>query len=119
MNIRTLTIAAIAAVPTILPSVCAASSDEASLNACAKVFAAGLSTHGTPAETYRISFMNRGYVETEAQYEAGIYTYDIAARDSKSGAVIARAACTVDQVGAVTALSYVPLRESAPVLAAR
>jgi hypothetical protein len=118
MNIHTLTIAAIAAVPTLLPAVCGAA-DEASLNACAKVFAAGLSTHGTSAGTYRISFMNRGYVETEAQYEAGIYTYDIAARDSKSGAIMARAACTVDEVGTLTALTYVPLREFAPALAAR
>jgi len=118
MNIRTLTIAAIAAVPTLLPAVCSAA-DEASLTACAKVFAAGLATHGMPAEKYRISFVNRGYVETTAQYEDGIYTYDVTARDPQSGAVMASATCKVDESAAVTALTYRTLGLSVPALAAR
>jgi hypothetical protein len=119
MNIRTLTIAAIASVPSFLPAVCAASSDEASLNACAKIFAAGLATHGLPPEKYRISFMNRGYMETDTQYEAGIYTYDVTARDPDSGTVMASATCNVDSDAAVTALTYRTLGLSVPALAAR
>jgi|GEM_PF-5346137 hypothetical protein len=118
MNIRTLTIAAIAAVPTLLPAVCGAA-DEASLNACAKVFAAGLATHGMPVENYRISFVNRGYVETAAEYDAGIYTYDVTARDPKSGAVMASATCNVDEGAAVTALTYRTFGVPVPALAAR
>lgn len=118
MNIRTLTIAAITAVPTLLPAVCGAA-DEASLNACAKVFAAGLATRGMPAERYRISFINRGYIETPAQYDEGIYTYDVTARDTKSGAVMASATCHVDGDAAVTALTYRTLGVSVPALAAR
>jgi hypothetical protein len=54
-----------------------------------------------------------------AQYESGIYTYDVVARDAKSGAALASATCTVDETGAVMALSYVPLTAAAPALAAR
>jgi hypothetical protein len=118
MKIRTLTIAAITAVPTLLPLVCSAA-DDASLNACAKVFAVGLATHGMPAEKYRISFTNRGYVETAAQYDAGIYTYDVTARDPRSGEVMASATCNVDEGGAVTALTYRTFGVSVPAFAAR
>jgi hypothetical protein len=117
MNIRLVTLATLASVPAILSAECAAASDRASLDACAKVFAAGLATHGMPADKFRISFMGRGYVETAAQYEAGIYTYTVTARDSQSGAVMATANCNVDADGAVTALSYLGFQ--APALAAR
>ena len=119
MNVRLIAIAAIAAVADIQPSNSRASSDVAALTACAKVFAAGLSTRAAPATGYRITFANRGYVETVAQYESGIYTYDVVARDAKSGAALASATCTVDETGAVMALSYVPLTAAAPALAAR
>lgn len=119
MNLRLTTIAAIAAVAALQPATSRASSDDAALGACAKVFAAGLATRATPATGYRIAFANRGYVETVAQYEAGIYTYDVVALDAKSGVAIASATCTVDETGAVTALSYVPLTVDAPALAAR
>jgi hypothetical protein len=72
-----------------------------------------------PADKYRISFTNRGVVETAAQYESGSYTYELTAREPSSGAVIASASCNVNEDGAVTALSYFERGESVPALAAR
>jgi hypothetical protein len=118
MSIRSTVIAAIVAVA-ICPALSRAASDDPSLTACAKDFAAGLDAHGiAPAGGYRITFLNRGYVETEAEYEAGISKYDLVAREMRSGVALASATCTVDEHGAVSASSYVPLTVAVPALAA-
>ena len=112
MYLRLIAIAATVAA-TLHPALSHAGSDEVALSACEKVFAAGLSTRDIPPAGYRITFSNRGYVESEAQFEAGLYSYDIVARDRSSGAALASATCTVDGHGAITALSYVPLTAGA------
>jgi hypothetical protein len=117
MSIRSTVIAAIVAVA-ICPALSSASDDPA-LTACAKDFAAGLAAHGMASTgVYRITFLNRGYVETEADYEAGISKYDLVAREMRSGVALASATCTVDEQGAVSASSYVPLTVAVPALAA-
>jgi hypothetical protein len=118
MYLRLIAVAGIAAF-TLHPATSRAGSDEVALTACEKVFAAGLSTRVVPPAGYRITFANRGYVESEAQFEAGLYSYDIVARDRRNGAMLASATCTVDEHGAITALSYVPLTAAAAALAAR
>jgi len=118
MSIRLNAIAAIAAAA-ISPALSRAASVDPAMTACAKEFAAGLSAHGMPsAGDYRITFLNRGYVETDADYEAGTFKYDLVARQTRSGVALASATCTVDERGTVTAASYVPLTVAAPALAA-
>ena len=117
MSIRLIAIAAIAAAA-ISPALSRASSEDPALAACANEFAATLSAHGIhPVGGYRITFLNRGYVETEAEYEAGSSKYDLVAREIKSGVALASVACTVDEQGAVTASSYVPSTLASPALA--
>jgi hypothetical protein len=118
MYLRLLAVAAIAAT-TLHPGLSRAGSDDVAISACERVFAAGLSTRVIPPAGYRITFSNRGYVESEAQFEAGLYSYDVVARDRRSGVALASATCTVDEHGAITALSYVPLKVSAAAFAAR
>jgi hypothetical protein len=62
--------------------------------------------------------VNRGYVETEDQYDAGIFRYDLVAREPQSGVAVARATCAAEEKGAVTAMSIVPLTVEVSSLAA-
>ncbi len=71
-----------------------------------------------PAGGYSITFVNRGYVETEDQYDAGIFRYDLVAREPQSGVAVARATCAAEEKGAVTAMSIVPLTVEVSSLAA-
>jgi hypothetical protein len=119
MYIRLIAIAGIAAAGAMISKPSRAASDDAALAACQKVFAAGLSTRVIPSAGYRITFANRGYVDSEAQYEAGTYTYDLVALDRRNGVAFAGATCIVDEEGAVTAMQYVPLTVGAPALASR
>ncbi len=119
MYCRLIALAGIAAAAAIHPTLSRAASDDAALTVCEKVFAAGIAGRVIPAVGYRVTFANRGYIETEAQYDAGLYTYDLVARDRKTGIPFASATCTVDEQGAITALSYVPLTVGAPTFAAR
>ena len=47
------------------------------------------------------------------------YTFDLNAKDLKTGLPIARASCSTDSRGAVVALSAIPLDAAHPAVAAR
>jgi hypothetical protein len=76
---------------------------------CAHALKANLDASGKQSEGYSVSLLNGGYAATDKQYESGGFSYDIAVRDSKTGAVVTTFKCSVDKDGAV-----VDLRRGAP-----
>ncbi len=71
---------------------------------CARAVNTNLDASGTKSGEYRISLLNGGYAATDKQYESGDFSYDVAVRDSKTGAVVTTFKCTVDKDGAVVNL---------------
>ncbi len=108
---------AVATAAAAAPQSATATPDKAALRACETVFVAGLAPREIPAAGYRVTFVNRGYVETEAQYDAGTYTYDVLALD-RNDVAFAAGKCVVDEQGALTALTYEPVSDATPALAA-
>jgi hypothetical protein len=71
-------------------------------SACERSFATSL---GALARDYRIEFLNRGHVDTDSQFAAGEFLYDMAARDARTGLIIASGTCLADEADVVVALS--------------
>ncbi len=117
MNIRTLGLWAITAAA-LAPSISSASPEHASLNACARAFAASIAAPGAAPLPYKVDYRGT-FSSFMAQYYAHEYTFDLQARDTKTGAAVARASCTTNYKGDVIALSAVPLEARTATLAAR
>jgi hypothetical protein len=117
MNFRHISLA-IATIAVLVPAVSNASSENAALNACARAFASSLASPGKAAPTFKVVHLqNRSFGSMLAVYERE-YVFDLHAND-KTGMAIARASCSTDPHGVVTALSSVPLEAVPPTLAAR
>lgn len=71
---------------------------------CAHALQAKLDASGTPSGGYSFSLLNGGYAATDKQYEAGGFSYDVAVRDSKTGAVVTTFKCSIDKDGSVVDL---------------
>jgi len=68
---------------------------------CAHAVKASLDASGAQSGGYSFALLNGGYAATDKQYEAGGFSYDVAVRDSKTGAVVTTFKCSVDKDGAV------------------
>jgi uncharacterized protein YfaQ (DUF2300 family) len=115
MNMRIVGIAALLAAA-VSPSIATASPEQASLKACAGAFAARLSSHGVEAPKIKIASLNvdSGSV---AEFYAREFTFELTARDPRTGAAVARLTCSADRTGTVTSLSEITLPVVQPKLA--
>jgi len=115
MKFRTIALA-IASIAALSPAISNASSERASAKACANAFAASLAASGS-ATPYKFAYRG-GSSSTLADFYPSEFTFTLEAHDPKSGAAIARARCSTDFRGTVTAISAVPLNANPATLAA-
>jgi len=105
---------AIAALAALTPSISSAWPGKTSLDACIAAFEQSLPQRVAPNRAYKVVFKgDRFFSGSVAAYFASVYTYDLAANDTK-GAVFARARCSTNTSGAVNALQPLPLETAAP-----
>ena len=117
MNIRKIGLAVIS-VAALSPSISNATSEHASLRACARAFATSIATPGFAVPTYRVAYSDDGLSSSLGQFYSRQYTFDLQASDPKTGVELARASCIAEH-GKVIALSSLPLDPKRVTLAAR
>jgi hypothetical protein len=119
MKFRTLFFAA-ASIATLSPSLAQASTENAALGACARAFAASMASPGASAPSFKLKYRSSQASSSIVDYyNNGAYTFELQARDVKTGATLARATCTANTRGAQVALTATPLNGSEATLAAR
>jgi hypothetical protein len=88
-----------------------ASPEKDSINACAHAFAARLSADAVRPLAFKVNYpdhVNATSGSIADSFSMG-YSFDLQARDPKTGAVVERARCSTNLRGAVTALRLTPL----------
>ncbi len=110
MNIRRF---ALGAAAILSPIVCMASPESAALNACARAFASSLAAAGSPPPAFKVVYGGERSSNSAVDFFARTYTFDLHARNQKTGLPIARASCSADLRGSVIALSSIAL-DAAP-----
>jgi hypothetical protein len=106
----------------LLPAICNASTEKASLQACASAFATSLAASGAPAPTFKLDYLDQDQPPVAwTSYHPMEYSFTMEAHDAKSGAAIARARCSANSRGVVKDMATLPLNKStaATTLAAR
>ena len=106
MNIRRF---ALAAAAVLSPIICMASPETAALNACAHAFASSLAAAGSAPPAFKVVYGGEHYANSAADFYARTYTFDLHAKNQKTGLPIARASCSTDLRGSVISLSSLPL----------
>lgn len=91
----------------VLPVVASASTENRSAAACAHAFAARMKL-GADAPSFRFDFRPAEMSSLVASYFATQYTFDLLARDPKSGAEMARATCVTTRAGQIISLESTP-----------
>ncbi len=108
---------AVAAVAALAPVISNASPERASAKACANAFATSIASPGTATPAYKLAY--RGPVAGSlADFYPAEYTFTLEAHDPKTGVAIARARCSTNAHGVVTAIASVPM-DAKPTLAAQ
>jgi hypothetical protein len=107
MNIRKIALA-VATIATLSPVISNASPERNSVKACASAFATSIAASGAGTPAYKVDYRG-GPGDTLADFYATDYTFTLEARNPKTGVAIARAVCSTDSRGTVTAISAVPL----------
>lgn len=118
MNFRNIGFS-LAAMAAISPSISNAAPESASLAACAQAFAAKMANPGAPAPRYRVSYLNDASAGTLSLIYSREYTFELHAKDPKSGLVVSKATCSASREGVVTELTVMPVSASAPQFASR
>ncbi len=114
MTIRKLLLAA-ASIAAISPAISQASPENIALKACAKAFATSLAA-GSSAPAFKLKYYNDVDSPLEAYYRSHDYTFYLRASDPKTGLTLARATCSADTRGTVSALTAT---QTSPALAAK
>lgn len=116
MIIRNLVLAA-ATFAALSPTLTHASPETTSVKACARAFATSIAAPGADAPAYRLAF-HGAIGGSVADYYATAYTFTMEAHDPKTGSAVARAVCSTNNQGVVTALSAIPLPDKTATFAA-
>jgi hypothetical protein len=117
MILRKIALAA-ATVAALSPAVSNATPEKISAKACASAFASSIAAPGASAPAYKLAY--RGTVGSAlADFYPSDFTFTLEARDPKTGLPFARAVCSTDHRGIVTAISAVPLNAEAGKLASQ
>ena len=107
MIIRKLTIA-VATIAALSPALSNASPERTSAKACASAFATSLASPGAGAPAYKLAYRG-GFQSAMASFYATDYSFVMEVHDPKTGAAVARATCTTNSHGTVTAMASLPL----------
>jgi hypothetical protein len=116
MNIRKVRLIIIAGAA-LAPAICNASSEKIAFDSCVSAFEASIAGTGAAASKYKVLYRGSRFSGVISQYFSSEYTYDLMARNPATGTALARARCTSDGRGAVSALSTLPLEAKSPTLA--
>jgi hypothetical protein len=116
MIARNIVLAA-AALGALSPQLSRASTEAQSVRACARAFAESFSDRGTGARGYRLNYHGDAAGSMLSAYYPAEYSFALEAHAAKTGAIIARAVCTANSHGEVTAISAIPL-DSKPAMPA-
>jgi hypothetical protein len=116
MNIRKIAFAAVS-IAALSPAVSNASPEKASARACATAFASSIAAPGSSAPAYKFAYRS-GASSSLADFYPTDYTFTLEAHDPKTGVAIARARCSTDSRGTVTAIALIPLTANTATLAA-
>jgi hypothetical protein len=108
---------AIATIAVLAPTLSNASPEKTALNACARAFASSLASPGNAVPAFKVAYLDTRSAVPMFDFYDRQYVFDLHANNEKTGTAIARARCTTDMHGAVTALSSVPLEAMRPTLA--
>ena len=108
MKLRNIGLAILAAAA-VSPSIAGASPSRSSYSACANAFATRLGSAGQQVPKYELVYRNTYDTDVVSQYYATGFTFDLNARDRKTGAPIASATCRTDLHGVVTSLDVKPV----------
>ena len=100
---------AVVTIATLSPAVSNASSERTSAKACASAFASSIGAPGAVTPAYRLAFRGMAGGALADFYPAD-FTFTLEARDPKTNLTIARAVCSTNHRGVVTAISAVPLK---------
>jgi hypothetical protein len=117
MMIRKIALA-VATIAALSPVISNASAEKVSVKACASAFVTSIAAAGVSVPTYKLAYhgsMGGGL----SDFYPTDYTFTLEAHDPKTGLAVARARCSTDSHGAVTAIAAIPLDEKAPTLAAQ
>ncbi|MDB6086150.1 MAG: hypothetical protein JWN43_4031 [Gammaproteobacteria bacterium] len=90
------------------PAISNASPEKASVRACANAFATSIALPGGTAPAYKLAYRG-SFGGSLTDFYSAEYTFTLEAHDPKTGLAIARARCSTDSHGTVTAISAVPL----------
>lgn len=118
MNLRKIGLA-VATIAAFAPAISNASPERSAMKACARAFAASLASPGSAAPAFKVSYQGDLFSGSMLEFYSREYTFELHANDQKTGLPIARASCSADRSGTVTALSSIPLDAVSPTLAAR
>jgi len=110
---------ALASIAALVPAISNASPEKVALNACARAFASSLALPGAAVPAYKVAYRDNEWVGSMLAFYTREYTFDLRAKNPKTGLPIARASCSVDSRGNVVALSPVPLNAERSTLAAK
>jgi hypothetical protein len=110
MDFRKLFLSA-AVIAAISPSIAAASPQDDALHACASAFAATIASPGTAAPSFKLQYDGSPESAVE-QYYGRELTFYLRAHDKKTGVTLARATCTADTHGTITALTTTEARDA-------
>jgi hypothetical protein len=97
----------IIAIAALAPVVASASPEKLALNACAKAFASSI-TGGSSMPSFKLSYDHKVASDTFVSYYAHDFSFTMQARDSKTGAALARATCSADTRGEVLSFTSEP-----------
>jgi hypothetical protein len=108
---------AVVTIAALSPAISNASPEKVSVKACASAFASSIAAPGTSAPGYKLAYRG-SFGSTVSDFYPTDFTFTLEAHDPKTGLAIARAVCSTNSRGMVTAISAVPLDAKAT-LAAR
>jgi hypothetical protein len=108
-----------AAAAALFPAISNATPETTALNACARVFASSLAAAGAAPPAFKVIYGGALDGPSTVQFFARNYTFELHARNPKTGLSIARASCSTDARGGVLSLTSIPLDEVRPALRAQ
>ena len=109
----------LASIAALAPVASHASSEKTAMNACVRAFASSLAAPGSAAPAYKVAYSGDEYTGSMMAFYAREFTFELHAKDLKTGLPIARASCSVDSHGTIIALSPVPLNAARTDMAAK
>jgi hypothetical protein len=106
------------AIAALLPAISNASSEQTSLQACARAFATSLAGTGAQAPAFKVDYQSQVHTAWSNNFPTE-YTFTMEAHDAKSGAAVGRARCSASSRGVVKDMATLPLTGKDATLAAR